>query len=174
MTSLAADLLLDGFSRVQQGLHHVVAGLSPEQLRWSPDPEANTIAWLGWHLARVQDDHLAGIGGDAGDGDQVWLADGWEQRFGLPFEPNTIGYGQTSAQAHQVGVSGELLTGYYDAVSEHTRQIVSALSADDFARVVDERWDPPVTAAVRLVSVLNDVTQHIGQAAYIKGLLPPA
>ena len=40
----------------------------------------------------------------------------------------------------------------------------------DLDRVVDERWDPPVTLAVRLVSVLADGLEHAGQAAYIRGV----
>ena len=107
-------------------------------------------------------------------GTQVWLDDGWADSFALPFEPHTIGYGQTSEQAHQVKVGAELLTGYYDAVSTRTREALLSLPDADFDRVIDERWDPPVTVAVRIVSVLNDVTQHIGQAAYVRGLLPAA
>lgn len=42
---------------------------------------------------------------------------------------------------------------------------------DDFDRVVDTAWDPPVTLGVRLVSVYDDATQHAGQAAYLRGLL---
>ena len=169
MTSLRASaVLLDGFARVRDTLHSVVAGLGPEALNWRPEPDANSIAWLGWHLARVQDDHQAGIS----DGDQVWLT-GWSERFALPVEPRSIGFGQTAAQAQSIVVdSGDLLTGYYDDVSQRTVQVISALTDADYDRIVDERWDPPVTLAVRVVSMLNDVTQHVGQAAYLKGLLP--
>jgi hypothetical protein len=40
----------------------------------------------------------------------------------------------------------------------------------DLDRVVDKRWDPPVTLGVRLVSVVDDDAQHVGQAAYVRGL----
>lgn len=142
--------------------------MGPEALNWRPEPDANSIAWLGWHLARVQDDHTAGIS----DGEQVWLQ-GWSERFGLPVPPMSIGYGQTPEQARSVVVdSPDLLTGYYDAVSTRTAQVIGSLTDTDYDRIVDERWDPPVTLAVRVVSMLNDVTQHVGQAAYLKGLLP--
>lgn len=167
-TTRASAVLLDGFARVRDTLHTVVDDLGPEALNWRPEPDANSIAWLGWHLARVQDDHLAGIS----DGDQVWLA-GWSDRFALPVDPASIGYGQTPEQARAVRVdSGDLITGYYDDVSQRTVQVIGALTDSDYDRIVDERWDPPVTLAVRVVSMLNDVTQHVGQAAYLKGLLP--
>ncbi len=47
----------------------------------------------------------------------------------------------------------------------------SGLQPADLDVVVDERWDPPVTLGVRLVSVVNEVNQHVGQAAYVRGLL---
>lgn len=164
----ANDILLDGFSRVRESLHAVVDGLDASALNWRPAPDANSIAWLGWHLARVQDDHLAGVSGS----DQVWFH-GWQQRFALPLPVDAIGYGQSPGEARAVVAdSPGLLTGYYDAVSARTVEILTGLTPADYERIVDERWDPPVTLAVRVVSVLNDVTQHIGQAAYVKGLLP--
>lgn len=149
----------------------VVDGLDQDQLGWYPGPDANSIAWLVWHLARVEDDHMTGIAG----GEQVWIADGWADRFGLPVDPADIGFGQSSEQAHSVTAPADLLTGYYAAVHDRTVSILQAMDGADLDRIVDERWDPPVTAAVRIVSVLNDTTQHIGQASYVRGLLgaPP-
>lgn len=165
------DVLLDGFSRVAEAVPLVVDGLSEQQLAWHPGEDANSIAWLIWHLARVEDDHMTGIAG----GEQVWVAAGWMDRFALPGERMDIGYGQTPEQAHAVRASGDLLARYYAAVHERTVAILEALDASDLDRVVDRNWDPPVTAAVRMVSVLNDITQHIGQASYVRGLLgaPP-
>lgn len=63
-----------------------------------------------------------------------------------------------------------VLAGYYDAVHSRTVAWLPRLTAVDFSRVVDTRWTPPVTLAVRLVSVLADDLQHAGQAAYVRGL----
>ena len=49
--------------------------------------------------------------------------------------------------------------------------VVGTVTDDDLDRIVDERWDPPVTLAVRLVSVVDDCLQHAGQAAYARGIL---
>ncbi|WP_143671920.1 DUF664 domain-containing protein, partial [Streptomyces caniscabiei] len=81
-------------------------------------------------------------------------------------------YGHGAAQVAAVRVaSGDLLTGYFDAVHERTLEYVRGLGPDDLDRVVDERWTPAVTLGVRLVSVLADDLQHVGQAAYVRGLL---
>ena len=164
----SADLLVDAFGRVKESVHEVVAGLDPQQLAARLDAEANSIAWLIWHLTRVQDDHVAEVAG----AEQVWTADGWAGRFGLDLPPGDTGYGHTAEQVAAVrGVTGELLTGYYDAVHEQTVGYVSGLRDEDLARVVDTSWTPPVTLGVRLVSVVNDDTQHVGQAAFIRGVL---
>jgi uncharacterized damage-inducible protein DinB len=164
-----ADLLQDAFGRIREVVHDAVRGLTAEQLAYRPGPAANSIGWLIWHLARVQDDHLA----DAAGTEQVWTGDGWSGRFGLPFDDLETGYGQSPGEAAKFRVaSGDLLTGYYDAV--HTRSIafVRAVTDADLDRIVDQRWNPPVTLGVRLVSVIDDDTQHAGQAAYVRGLLP--
>jgi hypothetical protein len=70
-----------------------------------------------------------------------------------------------------VRVSGDQLTGYYEAVAARTAAYVASLGPDDLDRVVDEAWDPPVTLGVRLISVVNEVNAHLGQAQYVRGLL---
>ncbi|WP_111721244.1 DUF664 domain-containing protein [Homoserinimonas sp. OAct 916] len=164
----ATEILNDGFERVQQSVHHSVRGLSAEQLRWRAYARGNTIAWLIWHLTRVQDDHVA----DAFDLPQLWLDDGWYTRFGLPFEKLATGYGHSADEVTRVQVqSAQLLLDYHDAVTERTVRQVAALDSGDLDRVVDEGWNPPVTLGVRLVSVISDDLQHAGQAAYLRGQL---
>ena len=161
------DLLVDGFGRIREVVHGAVDGCSPATLAYRPDDDANSIAWLAWHLTRIQDDHVADVAGT----EQVWTAAGWVERFGLPFAPADHGYGHTTEQVAALGgTSAELLLGYHDAVHQATVAYVNDLTPDDLDRIVDERWDPPVSLAVRLVSVVNDNMEHVGQAAYLRGL----
>ena len=163
-----AELLADALSRVRDVVHQVASGLSPEQLAYQPQPGANSVGWLLWHLTRVQDDHVAEIAGT----EQAWTGDGWAGRFGLPYEPVATGWSQEAEEVGQFSVgSAELLTSYYDAVHERSLAFVATLTDADLDKVVDERWDPPVTLGVRLVSVIDDDTQHAGQAAYLRGLI---
>jgi len=163
-----ADLLADAFGRVRYEVHECVDSLSPDQLAYRPDGAANSIGWLIWHLTRIQDDHVAHVAGT----EQVWTADGWADRFGLPFLPSATGYGHGSAEVAAVQVaSAELLTAYHDAVYQRTLRYLPGLTDQDLDRVVDESWDPPVTLGVRLISVVSDDLQHAGQAAYLRGLI---
>ncbi|MFC7340420.1 mycothiol transferase [Saccharopolyspora griseoalba] len=168
MTS--ADVLADAFSRVRGAVHEAVAGLDEDQLAHQVTPETNSIAWLVWHLTRVQDDHVA----DAAETEQVWQAQGWADRFGLDLDDEDTGYGHAPEQVALVRASEELLTDYYDAVHEQTLAFIKDLADEDLDEVIDASWSPPVTLGVRLVSVAADDLQHAGQAALLNGILTRA
>lgn len=159
------DLLRDAFTRLIEHVDEVVDGLTDEVSTYRPAPDANTIAWLLWHSARVQDAQVADVAGV----DQVW--DGWVDTFALDLPRDDTGYGHSPEDVAKVRASAENLAGYYRAVHEMTLQYVGRLDADELERVIDENWDPPVTVSVRLVSVIDDCAQHLGQAAYLRGIV---
>lgn len=166
----SAELLVDGFGRVRENVADVLEGLTPEQLAYRADAEANPVSWLIWHLTRVQDDHVAAAFGAT----QVWSAGSWATRFGLPAGMLDHGYGHTSSQVATVGAataSAALLLEYHEATYAQSVKLVAGVSDADLDRVVDTRWTPAVTLGVRLVSVLDDDMQHVGQAAFVRGLV---
>jgi hypothetical protein len=165
MTS--TELLVEAFQRIRDELHPAVNGLSPDELAFRPEAESNSIAWLAWHLTRIQDDHVAGLDGS----EQVWIANGWRDRFGLPLDPLDTGYGHDPDTVAKVTADAASLLGYYEDVHQKTVDYIGTLDDGDLARVVDKRWEPPVTVSVRLVSVIADDLQHVGQAAYVRGIL---
>jgi hypothetical protein len=163
----ALELLIDGFDRVGPALHRCLDGLDGAALTHRLDPQSNTIAWLAWHMAREQDAQVAPLAGT----EQVWTAAGWYQRFALPFEPRAMGYGHSADEVAQVVADPALLLGYLDATTAATRAYLQRLTAAELDEVVDSRWDPPVTRGVRLMSVLADDLQHLGQAELVRGIL---
>ncbi|HWJ83904.1 MAG TPA: DUF664 domain-containing protein [Cellulomonas sp.] len=162
----ALDVLVESYSRIEPTLRRVVSDVADDVLTWRADPEANSIAWLAWHVARVQDAQIAPLAGT----EQVWTADGWARRFDLPFDDSATGYGQDADHVAAVRTGADLLLGYLDAVTQATSAYLETLTPDDLDRVVDTRWDPPVTLGARLVSIVADDLQHVGQAAYVRGL----
>jgi hypothetical protein len=168
MTS--ADLLTDAFGRIRETVSDILYGLTTEQLTYRVDVDANPIAWLIWHLTRIQDDHMAAAFGVS----QVWTDGGWAARFGLPPVSIDTGYGHNRVQVAAVSeacAASALLTDYHEAVYQQTVKLVSSITDADLDRVVDTSWRPPVTLGVRLVSVLNDDAQHAGQAAFVRGVV---
>ncbi len=162
-----AEILIDAFTRVRESAETVLDGLDVDQLAHRPTADANPIGWLVWHLTRVQDDHVATVAST----EEVYTAAGFDRRFGLPYEDGAIGYGQSSKDVGAGTWDAALLLEYLAAVHDRTVAYLMTLSGDDLGVVVDEHWDPPVTLGARLVSVVNDDTQHVGQAAYVRGLL---
>jgi uncharacterized damage-inducible protein DinB len=162
-----ADLLADAFGRIRESVHQVVDRLSTGDLTYRIADDANSIAWLIWHLTRIQDDHIAEVAGS----EQVWLAAGWASRFGLALADADTGYGHRPDQVARVVCDSQLLDGYHAAVYEATLRFVANVSDADLDRIVDERWNPPVTLGVRLVSVIQDDLEHVGQAAYVRGII---
>ncbi|ANH37855.1 DinB superfamily protein [Nocardioides dokdonensis FR1436] len=161
------DLLADALGRVVEGVEAVLDGLDVDELAWRPAVGANSIAWLVWHLTRVYDDHVAAAAGR----DQVHVASGYAERFALPLERDDTGFGHSADDAAAVRAPADLLAAYLEEVHRTASAWIRTLDPAALDRVVDERWDPPVTLGVRLVSVLGDCTQHVGQAAYVRGLL---
>lgn len=163
-TRPTTDLLLDGFGRIRELVEEVTEGLDDRTATLQVDEGANTPAWLLWHLARVQDDHVAALAGVP----QAW--DDWADRFDLPLDHRDIGYGHGIEQVRAVRATGPMLSDYHRDVDALTRRYVETLDATELARIVDEDWDPPVTVSMRLVSVLGDAWQHAGQAAFVLGV----
>lgn len=161
-------LLVELYGRIPPLARHAVEGVDPPRLVESPGPGTNTIAWLVWHVARVQDHHV----GELLEADQLWVTEGWAARFGLEPDPHDNGYGHTAEQVAAVRPeSPEALLGYLDAAHARTVAVLGTLTSPDLDRVVDRRWDPPVTLGVRLVSIADDGLQHVGQAAFVRGLV---
>jgi hypothetical protein len=162
----AQDLLFEAFERVRELVVGVTDGLDRDAVAFRPDAEANSIGWLVWHLTRIQDDHVADVAGVS----QAWVDKGWSGRFTLPFDEHDTGYGHTAQQVAAVQVDARLLADYHADVDAMTAEFLGSLEPGDLDRVVDEEWDPPVTLGVRLISVIGDCLQHLGQAAYARGL----
>ena len=114
----------------------------------------------------MQDLQLCDIAGI----EQVWTRDGWDDRFGLDLAGNDHGYGHGPDDVGKVRAPADLLAGYYHAVHKVTLEYIASVTAEELSRVVDTHWTPPVTASARLVSIIDDCAQHLGQAAYVRGI----
>ena len=164
----SADVLLELYGRIPPLVASAVDGLTAEQLTWSPEPGANTIGWLTWHLNRVQDHHVS----ELLDSEQLWVDGDWAARVGVDPDPHNTGYGHDRSEMEAIRPDGpQVLVDYLDAVDARTTTMLRSLGDGDQDRIVDRRWDPPVPMGVRLVSIADDSLQHVGQAAYVRGLL---
>jgi DinB family protein len=161
------DVLTELYGRIPPLAHTAVTGLDAEQLRRLPVEGANSIGWLVWHLARVEDHQMA----DMFELEQVWVNSACASEVGLDPDPSNIGYGHTRDDAAAVQPQDPgVLIDYLDAVHRRTINLVGGVTAVDLDRIIDANWDPPVTMGVRLVSIADDCLQHVGQANYLRGM----
>ena len=162
-----AALIVDGLGRVQEVLHRALQGVPSTVLCRMPTKDTNSMAWLAWHLTRVQDHHLSDLAGLP----QQWSAQGWHAKFRMKPDDSETGSGHTPKQVEALKVDGpELLLGYYDAVYERSKRYLAGVRPVDLDRELDEpQYTPLPKVGVRLVSVLADNTQHAGQIAYLRG-----
>ncbi|MFD6717673.1 chorismate synthase [Micromonospora sp. TSRI0369] len=164
----ATDVLIEAYGRLPDMVAGALDGLDAAQLRRAPAEGANPVGWLVWHLTRIQDDHVADVMGEP----QLWAGGDWAARCSLRPDPAETGFGHGPEQIAAVRPeSGGVLLDYHRAVVDRSLGYLRGLRPADLDRVVDENWDPPVTLGVRLVSVLDDDFQHVGQAAYVRGLI---
>lgn len=164
MTS--TDLLVESFERIRDAVYPTVNGLSPNELAFRPEAESNSIAWLVWHLTRIQDAQVALLD----ESEQVWTGNGWAERFALPLDTSDTGYGHDPETVALVTGDSSSLLGYYEDAHEKTLAFVRSLGESGLSRVVEGKGDP-LTVSMRLVNVIVDDLQHVGQAAYVRGIL---
>jgi hypothetical protein len=168
MTSEAVDLkqfIITLLETAYRSIKQATEGLTDEQLYYQPAAEANSIAWLVWHLSRWRDAVSATISGAA----QIWVSEGWAERYGMPGE--RTGMGDTPAQVTAFRVERSLLFGYVDAAHRVTVERVSALTPAQLLQPTVSHtgeWRPVWRA---LAGVCSDSAQHTGQIAYLRGLL---
>ena len=160
------QLLIDIFERGFQGLEKALADLSQVDLNKQPHHECNSMGWITWHLTRVQDRIIADLAGEQ----QVWMKDQWYTRFNRVPDPSDSGSGHKSEDvAAFKSPDIATLLEYHRAVLEQSKQYLSSLSTTELGRKIDHPVFPTVGAF--LVTVLNDNLQHVGQVAYLRGLL---
>lgn len=160
-------IVIDALGRIQNTIRRVLDGMTPDQLYYRPAENSNSTAWVIWHLTRVQDHHISDMGGL----EQLWTSDGWHARFGMEADGKNTGTGHTPGDVAKIRPDAETLQSYYDAVYERTKTVLSSLTPEDMDRELDEpQYNPLPTIGVRCASIISDNTQHVGQAAYIKGL----
>lgn len=162
-----AALIVDGLGRVQEVLHRALKDVPADVLCRLPTRDTNSMAWLAWHLTRVQDHHLS----DLAALPQQWTSRGWHAKFGMQPDDTETGSGHTPQQVAALKVdAAALLLGYYDAVYERSKQYLATVQPSDLDGELNEpQYTPLPTVGVRLVSVLSDNAQHAGQIAYLRG-----
>ncbi len=161
------QVIIELFQQVSDVLGKALEGLTLDDISYQPNKDCNSIGWLAWHLSRSQD---RAINTDIQHEEQLWIKDKWYLKFNRLPDPDDRGFGHTSEDVAAFKTPDiKTLLDYHYAVLEQTKQILGRLSTADLNRKVNHPRFP--TTGARLVAVINDNLQHVGQVAYLRGLL---
>ena len=155
--------------RAEQAMFKALDGLSSDELHWQPALGSNSIGWLMWHLTRVQDRALSAME----EKEQAWTAEGWHAKYGRAADPEDRGARDTPEQVAAFQPPDvETLLAYYNAVGVLTHRFLNGLALADLERPVPGlRPGEMVPLASRLMLIMDDNLQHMGQVAYLRGLI---
>jgi len=164
------QLIMDLFLRISQELERVLDGLTVDDLNQRSHPDCNSIGWLAWHLTRSHDRNITELAGE----EQLWIKGSWHAKFNRSADPADTGFGHSSEDVAAFrSPESKTLVAYHRAVVKQIERYISdTLSEEELER---ETYSPTLrivaTVRTRLVGVINEGFQHVGQAAYVRGLL---
>ena len=164
------QFIIDIFERTSQELEHTLDGLNVDELNQQPSPDSNSIGWLTWHLTRSHDRNISEVSGQ----EQLWISDEWYAKFNRQPNPAETGVGHSTQEAAAFrSPDSQVILEYHRAVVERIKDYIrNRMSETELDR---ETHSPTlrITATVRarLLGIISEGLQHVGQAAYVRGLL---
>ncbi len=132
-----------------------------------PNDQSNSMGWLLWHMTRIVDRFIHTW---CQETPQLWVKDGWCDKFGLDGDLNNTGQGWTPEQvaAWQLPAKSSLVE-YYDVVKAAASEYLQSLTASDLAREITIPPRPTASIGTFLGVMVYDNCVHGGQIAYLRG-----
>ncbi|WP_163654843.1 DinB family protein [Listeria sp. PSOL-1] len=163
-TQLSIDTLARAKERFEESLNQ----MSVAESNTMPAPLIKSVTWLIWHTARELDYQIS----DLNKSQPLWLSQGWKEKFGLDLPDDTEDWHHTPQEAAKVIVSDKaILLDYLNASIDFTTSFLNTLEEESLDEIIDANWDPVVTRATRIVSIIDDAVMHSGQAVYTRRLV---
>ena len=172
--ALIEQTLEDYWQRMERALDD----LAPAELAWRPDAGSNSIAFIVWHVNRVEDRWIQVFARGVQD---VWDRDGWHEKLGISDDSFGIGFGLSAEQLGKFpAITKENLDGYRHAVQNETQAYLKSLKAEDLDFVPGRTLRPESSESLERFrgwsigrmfrQLLAELNQHLGQVSYIRGL----
>jgi len=160
------EAIQSGLEEYLQELKRVIEGLTSAEIRWQPTLHTNHIAWLVWHMARVEDVWVSRLRRRPA----VWQADGWADRFHM--DPTSSGAGQTMEDVRAMPeIPLADLMAYFDAVRAVTRDYLDQATDADLSQEYPHPRLGLRTGIWIVGHLLVEESQHVGQVALLRGMM---
>jgi len=160
------EIVRIGLDECLDGLRKALADLTADERRFQPSADANHIDFIVWHMARDEDGVVQGT---VQRTTQVWQRDAWYEKLGLPAGDHGFGYTvEQVANLPQFNIADCLA--YYGAVRQETLRYLDTLTPEDLDRYPDPTRPSGSTLGKLFSHLIVELSQHLGQVAYIRGL----
>ena len=149
-------------------LNQALDGLTDDEMRWKPTLESNSIDWMVWHMARVEDNLVNYVLQNRAS---IWERDGWGERLGIA--TTSAGAGMTVHEIRAMGrINVPAVMEYYRSVRQETSDYFeNIMQEDDLSRVIEHTSFRGVTGAWVLGRLLCEEAEHLGQIEYLRGIM---
>ncbi len=157
-----------GVNECFEKLNRALDGLSEDELSWQPTLESNSIDWMVWHMARVEDNLVNVV---LQKRVPIWERDGWGKCLGIAY--TGAGAGMTMDEIRAMGgIDVPKVMGYYRSIRKETSgYFANAMSEDDLSRVIEHTNFRGWTGAQILGRLLCEEAEHLGQIEYLRGMM---
>ena len=158
----------DMMERNWEMIDAALEGLDESAMARQPTDQCNSVAWILWHLTRVTDMF---IHTRLRDLTQVWVSEGWHEKFRMPADEEDRGVGWSASDVAQWRAPAkEVQLAYYEAVKNHAREFLANITTEELEReIVINPVPEPRTVAVCMGQMVWDTVAHGGQIAYLRG-----
>jgi uncharacterized damage-inducible protein DinB len=159
------EILIHTLEHSQRYINTTLDGLTQEEFGWSPNAECNSIAFIFWHIARVEDIIMNTI---VQSGKEIYDTEGWQKKLGTPAKD--IGYHYTLEQLHAWPVPKlEVLQKYANAVRKKTLALIKSMPAEKLSEMPKNDLLPGSIG--HILSFMGiEIALHAGQMAYLRGM----
>jgi len=161
----AKELILMSLEQSQGYLNKALDGLTQEEAAWRPNAECNSIAFILWHMTRVEDFFVNRV---IQRENELYEAEGWREKLGTP--PKETGYQYAAEQLQTWPVPQlEVLRGYASSVIEKTLAFLKSVPPQKLSEVPHPDRSPDSIGAT-LGHISTEIALHVGQIAYLRGV----
>jgi len=156
--------IVDRLDAAYRWIEQLSEDVTDEQFFHQPTSDTNSIAWLVWHLSRWRDRVSALVAGET----QVWISEGWAQRFGMAEE--RTGLGDTPEQVSSFRVPRDQVLGYAASAHRAIVERVLKIPPEQFDQEVESAYGDRRPVWRLMAGVIGDSTEHVGQINYLRGI----
>lgn len=167
--NFSKESIISAVQEYYEALKNALNGLDKYELSWKPSIESNNIIFLVWHMSLIEDNLINKV---LGKKERIWISQDYFKKY--PSLKNETGYGFNITQLQEFPIMDiDWIMHYFDKVRNTTNNMIESLTNEDLSN--DFLFGSNKVIKVKGFWVLGrlivEESQHLGQIAYIRGMI---